>query len=56
MFSTQIDIVLQHPIESLRSWLLTIQLGQELHGGADQIIDEFSHNSPLQSWLRLQDN
>ena len=55
MFTTRMDIVLKRPIESLRHWLLTIRLGQELHGGIEQIQDEISENGPLRTWLGLHD-
>ena len=53
-FSTRLNKLLQRNIEQLKNWLLTIRLGRELHGGINEIHDEFSVNGPLRVWLGLK--
>ena len=52
-FSTQLEKLLEQSIDQLQSWLLAIRLGQELHGGINEIYNDFSINGPLRSWLGL---
>ena len=52
-FSSRLEQLLTRPIEQLRSWLLTIRMGRELHGGSNEIFDEFSSNGPMRAWLGL---
>ena len=54
-FSTNVNIVMQRPIDNLRQWLLNIRLGRSIHGGINTIHDAFSVNSPFRSWLGLPD-
>ena len=44
-FSTNINIVIQHPIDNLCQWLLNIRLGCSIHGSINTISDVFSVNS-----------
>ena len=52
-FSVPYETLCQRHISALRTWLHTIRLGRELHGGHDIIIDEYSVNGPFRSWLGL---
>ena len=52
-FSTPFDKLCTRHITSLRTWLQTIRLGRELHGGSDIITDDYSVNGPFWSWLGL---
>ena len=52
-FSSRLDKLLQSKLDTLKTWLYTIRLGRELHGGIDRIDDEFTIDGPLRSWLGL---
>ena len=52
-FSIPLETMLSKSTETLRTWLQTIRLGRELHGGIDVINDCYSSNGPSRSWLGL---
>ena len=52
-FSTWLEILLKRPLLTLKHWLLTIWLGRNMFGRSEDIVDGFSCDGPLRSWLGL---